>query len=242
MATSPEKLPPENLRALDQLRVRLHTLSTSLGELRFSLQMQDPLPSWPQIQSSAQILSHHLSQLLETFQQNERFFKQAHAYPLPSFPGHTQHALIQQILRKKLEPSVENWVLNHAKETKVEGALNKDEQKQLLNWAGPASQDIVKGMLEDGDFDSSFTLKEEDEGVENVITGIKRKLYDADEEEGAEGLEGDKMEEDKMPNQEEQERTESVKIGVVPGQPATPLESVLKFMCIGTLTQKTGAK
>lgn len=39
-------LPQDHVRALDQLRMRLSQLSTSIGLLGERLQREDPLPTW----------------------------------------------------------------------------------------------------------------------------------------------------------------------------------------------------
>ncbi|KAK3722925.1 mediator of RNA polymerase II transcription subunit 8 [Vermiconidia calcicola] len=206
----------DNIKGLDQLRQRLSQLSTSIGSLRADLERSEPLPTWPSLQSSAQALSFNLQQLMDTFNAHRQFLKEAHAYPLTNFPGHTQEGLLGQLLRKKLDPGVENWIEEHAtgKQHKDDagaqmnggvdhGRLSDAELRELWNWAGPTSDGIVRPMLEDdGEFQDDFTIAEREAGVEIVVTGLKRKLGGASEdasEDEDEDDEGDEME-DVMPS------------------------------------------
>jgi mediator of RNA polymerase II transcription subunit 8 len=155
-----------------------------------------------------------------------------HVYPLPAFPGHTQEALLQQLLRKKLEPGVEKWVEDHTTATTSNGdnAINNGEWRDLWSEAASMSQGVVGPMLEeDGAFGEDFTIAETEAGVENVVTGLRRKMWESDsEDEDDEGeIEGSKME-DVMP-------TEEVKMeeGVDPTLPPLSLEAILKFTATG---------
>ncbi|KAK3715177.1 mediator of RNA polymerase II transcription subunit 8 [Vermiconidia calcicola] len=207
----------DNVKGLDQLRQRLSQLSTSIGSLRADLERSEPLPTWPSLQSSAQALSFNLQQLMDTFNAHRQFLKEAHAYPLTNFPGHTHEGLLGQLLRKKLDPGVENWIEEHTtgKQRKDDesaqangnagghGGLSDAEMRELWKWAGPTSDGIVRPMLEDdGEFQDDFTIAEREAGVENVVTGLKRKLggesEDASEDED-EDEEEDEME-DVMPS------------------------------------------
>ncbi|KAK5171927.1 mediator of RNA polymerase II transcription subunit 8 [Saxophila tyrrhenica] len=213
----------DQIRSIDQLRQRLSQLSTSIASLRSNLEREEPLPTWPSLQASAQALSFNLAQLLETTTTHGALLRQAHAYPLPNFPGHTQEALLQQLLRKKMEPGVEKWVEEHTSTTTDVGGTKGEEWRALWNSVGPTSQGIVGPMLEeDGAFGDDFTIKEREEGVEDVVTGLKRKL-DGDSE--SEDEDDEKMD-DVMPSGEKEE-------GVDPRLPPLSLESVLRFTTTG---------
>lgn len=130
---------------------------------------------------------------------------------------------------------MEKWIEEHTdKTTPTNGTrgLKDEELRELWNWAAPTSQGIVGPMLEeDGAFGDDFTIKEREDGVENVVTGLKRKLDgESDEEDEDEDEEGDEKMEDSMPA-----AAEEVEAGVDPSLPPIPLESLLRFTVTGAL-------
>ena len=96
--------------------------------------------------------------------------REAHAYPLPTFPGLSQHALLEQLLRKKLEPGAEGWINEYtskANDVLTEGSLRQDEFADLWSWAKETSTSIVRPMYEeDGAFEDNFTIAEREAGIE----------------------------------------------------------------------------
>ena len=125
-------------------------------------------------------------------------------YPLPEFPGQTQEDLLGQLLRKKLEPNVEDWVADGrqtASETTRqdnESTSQLSERQDLWSWAGMAANEEARKHTWGGD----FTLEEREMGVENVVTGLRRKLKedpdessdeDEDDEAAANGADADEM-------------------------------------------------
>lgn len=75
-----------------------------------------------------------------------------------------------------------------------EGRKRFEAQMELWNWAGRAANELARQHEWGGD----FTLAEREAGVENVVTGLRRKLIDSDFEDGSsESVEDDvKMEDD----------------------------------------------
>lgn len=124
---------------------------------------------------------------------------------------------------------VESGSKVHASDT----GLMVEEHRELWAFAGPASNSVVKRMIEDQAFEDEFTLAEREAGVENVITGLRRKLWDDDEEEG----DGDEEMHDVLPASKEAdgEAPEMEADGVDPSTPAMPLETVLRVMSTGRL-------
>ncbi|MCJ1367309.1 mediator of RNA polymerase II transcription subunit 8 [Acarospora aff. strigata] len=102
------------------------------------------------------------------------------AYPLPTFPGRTQENLLGQLLRKKLEPNVEDWV-ERGREiatdaTKLDAeSVKEHELLSLWEWAGMAANEQARKHTWGGD----FTLEERDIGIENVDTGLRRKFEES---------------------------------------------------------------
>ncbi len=156
-------------------------------------------------------------------------------YPLPSYPGKTQEALLGQLLRKKLEPEVEDWVTQGLQMAEAAGMADDGKRSGVLDlwsWAGMAANELARGHEWGGD----FTLEEREGGIENVVTGLKRKFAEEDEdEEEAEDEDGDGAGKDttedvglKTTVEQEDEDLGSR----VNGDPL-PLEHVLKFMMTG---------
>ena len=176
---------------------------------------------------------------METFNGHARFLKEAHAYPLTNFPGHMQENLLGQLLRKKLEPRVEDWIEEHTIKGEREGVaqvngaaagLGKDELKELWSWATMESSGVVGPMRDDdGAFWDDFTIAEREAGTENVATGLRRKLDGESDDEDEDDVNGDKMEDvtpsSKTPTQDE--------AGVDTSLPPLPLDDVLRFMSTG---------
>lgn len=108
-------------------------------------------------------------------------------YPSTNFPGRTQEAILGQLLRKKYEPQVENWVEQGRSET-TEG--KEKDVEDLWNWASDwIGSRAAKYVLEDaGD---NYTSEEREAGIENVRTGVRRKL---DENESDDEDEDEEME------------------------------------------------
>lgn len=133
------------------------------------------------------------------------------AYPTSDFPGRTQEGLLGQLLRKKLEPSVDSWVERGARAATdafappadVTGTamaidrtgLTEVELAELWDWAPPAANAEARKR----NWGGNFTLEEREMGIENVKTGLRRKLEDYDdeddddEEEDSDGEAGDAM-------------------------------------------------
>ena len=190
---------------------------------------------------------------METFTSHRQFLREAHAYPLTHFPGHTQENLLGQLLRKKLEPRVEDWIEEHTSKhqddaqqangvARAVGGLTKEELKELWNSASPTSNGIVRPMLEDdGEFEDDFTIVEREMGVENVITGLRRKL-DGDSEDEDEDEEND-LDDDKMEDvvpSDAKLREKDDEEGVDRSLPPVPLESLLRFTTNGALPNNAG--
>lgn len=96
--------------------------------------------------------------------------------------------------------------------TAAGGEGNKFEaQMELWNWAGRAANELARQHEWGGD----FTLAEREAGVENVVTGLRRKLIDSNSEDGS--LESDeddvKMEDDIVGGEDDKKEKFDVKDG-----------------------------
>lgn len=88
-----------------------------------------------------------------------------------------------------------------------EGGKRFEAQMELWNWAGRAANELARQHEWGGD----FTLAEREAGVENVVTGLRRKLIDSDSEDGSlESDENDVKMEDGAVGGKDDEKTEKL--------------------------------
>ncbi|KAI6814655.1 hypothetical protein KC332_g11746 [Hortaea werneckii] len=194
----------------------------------------------PSIQRDAELAVMNLARAQDAMNEFGAFFRAAHAYPLPSYPGHEKEMMLGMLMRKKLDPKTDDWVTQYSKspETIQENGdvskLNMDDLRDLWDYAGPAENGIVREMLENDAFGSLFTMAEQEDGIENVKTGLRRKLFEDDsdeEEEDAEEKGNEKMDEDRLP----EKLAPPPEPGVDPSLPPMRLETVLRFITTGAM-------
>ena len=208
----------------------------------------------PSLQNSANLLYHNLDSLHKVLAGAQPLLANAHVYPLPSYPGRTQEDLLTQLLRKKLQPQVEDWIangerhaannaidLNHANgsspnPTASPQPMSTTQLTDLWEWAGREGNRIGAEMGQDA-FDDVFTLEEHELGIETVVTGLRRKLWDSDDEDDEEEGEAQgKARDDKRPDMDVDmvdTIPEPVKAlqrhNVDPSKPPMTIEHILRF-------------
>ena len=156
----------------------------------------------PSIQTSAALISYNLKTILDQIDSKKHFLRSVHVYPSPSFPGRTQENLLAQLLRKKIGPSDEDWIVDgheavatfdssHDRSTETSDNLVKDDTfDQLWEWAGPAANNVAKEVLlstdesNDGDSDVSENDNGNEEstrmeGIESHIVAQSKKALAA---------------------------------------------------------------
>lgn len=139
------------------------------------------------IQASAQILQRNLQTVLDSLSENSEIFSRVAIRPSTNYPGRTQENLLTQLLRKKLEPDVEELVAQGRETSRLATAEGIDELEgiwhELREWTHGRIATYVRD--EAGDV---YTNQEREMGTENVRTGLKRDLEDdeSDEDEGDE--------------------------------------------------------
>lgn len=158
-------------------------------------------------------------------------------------------------MRKKAEPAVEDWIDDNTNPAKVakwndglDTGLNDEEQKELWAFAKPTSTETAIGFLTSGAFKYDYTLAEKDAGVDNVVTGLRRKLRktmrgeddedDSEEDEDDDEDMEDRMEEDVMPAAKPASDPFGDVTGVDKGRSAIAIESWLKYMGVMALPGK----
>jgi mediator of RNA polymerase II transcription subunit 8 len=201
------------------------------------------------LQTRAGLLAADLQQLQTIFDANRSFLTAAHPYPHAAFPGHSHEIVLQQLLRKKAEPTVEDWVEDNTNPAKVakwdngrDTGLGEDEQAELWAFAKPASTQTAGQMYSSGAFDYEYTLAEKEAGVDSVVTGLRRKLnktMDDDDEDDEDEDEDEEMEdrvdEDVMPAAKPPNDPFGDIKGIDKSKPALPIEAWLKFMSVMAL-------
>ncbi|KAI9733046.1 MAG: mediator of RNA polymerase II transcription subunit 8 [Cirrosporium novae-zelandiae] len=241
-------LDPDEIKILEQTRQRLVQLTNSLASLQANILQNDLLPPWSSIHTQASIISQNLNNLSSHINDNRDLFESLVTYPLPEFPGRTQEGLLTQLLRKKLEPDVEDWE-NQGRETatkttkKSDGKLSLDELMPLWQEAGRIANMEAKKRK----WPSNYTREEQEMGIENVVTGLKRKLPFNDDEEEDESSEEEGIDEDEDEDPDRMEvvgmRRRSGAAGIEldvkqanpqpPRQPALALEVIFRFQLTG---------
>ncbi|KAL4804306.1 mediator complex, subunit Med8 [Aspergillus unguis] len=239
---------PDHLKSLEQSRQRLIQLTHSLGSLIGSLNQSDPLPSWPSLQTQASIISSNLQSLSTHLSENHELLRSISAFPAPEFPTKTQGPMLEQLLRTKLDPRVEDWVARGRKAdeptttSKVNtgnglgaamigggsgGGLSEDDLAALWEWAPVEANAEARRR----NWGGNFTLEERERGIESVVAemGLKRVLEDDEESEEEEDEEMDIG----------FGKTESENNGGAPAveqvAPVVPIEELLRYMTTGVL-------
>ncbi|KAK2011401.1 hypothetical protein LZ32DRAFT_533959 [Colletotrichum eremochloae] len=180
----------EEFKAIEQTRQRLFQLSNSIQGLKIDVLKSNPLPPPSSLQAQSQILLRNLQSLLETLTENTHVFQHLHVFPDVAYPGRVHENILTQLLRKKLEPGVEEWVERGREATRELRACGgeaglEDVWRGVRDWTVERVQRYV--LEEAGDV---YTAEERERGVENVRTGLKRSLEDDDEEEEESDEEG----------------------------------------------------
>ena len=166
-------------------------------------------------------------------------------HPLPQFPNHQAH-VIEQMLRTKLEPDVEDWVEQGQQHSMLasDQALSGTQLNEFWQWApGVANAEARKQK-----WGADYTLAEMKAGTDTVVTGLRRTLVEPPDETGddegdeyeeitdeEEGDEHDEDEGDKMDVVESQAGRLAARPVALLIQPKMPLTSIHKFMVTGTV-------
>ncbi|KAL4891005.1 mediator of RNA polymerase II transcription subunit 8 [Aspergillus ambiguus] len=228
----------DQIKALEQSRQRLAHLTRSLASLKGSLHQSDPLPPWSSLQSQASIISNNLVSVSEHLSENRDLLTSLVAFPGPDYPGRTQAHILEQLLRTKLDPRVEDWVARGRKAGTAaledRDALSEHDLAELWDWAPVAANQEARRR----NWGGNFTLEEKEYGIQNVVTGLRRQLEDEDDEDEGEDEE---QEEDEM------EVVGARKSGTGAGlefdiaaathqqvaAPVVPLDEILRYMTTG---------
>lgn len=172
------QLSPSDLKALEQTRQRLVQLHSQIGSLRNDVLRTSPLPTWSSLEISASILSRNLQSLAAHLAVHQELFQQTVVYPCTNYPGREQENLLGQLLRKKVEPNVENWIAEGRAESAGDTAQDLSKHWDWAqDWLGERVVTFVRD--EQG---QEYTAEEIAVGIENVNTGLKDQFESDDED------------------------------------------------------------
>jgi mediator of RNA polymerase II transcription subunit 8 len=187
-------LDDDELKSVEQLLARVAQLSSSIQSLKMDILKSNPLPPQSSLQASAQILQRKLQTVLDSINENSELFTRMAIHPSTNYPGRTQENILLQLLRKKLEPDVEELV-NQGRETAKLATPEGIAQLQgiwdeLRAWTHGRIAEYVRDEASD-----VYTKEERAIGVENVRTGLRKDLEEEsddeeDEDEDDEGEDG----------------------------------------------------
>ncbi|KAK0748023.1 mediator of RNA polymerase II transcription complex subunit 8-domain-containing protein [Apiosordaria backusii] len=205
-------LQPEDLKHLDLLRNRCATLSLNLSNAHRNMALTYPLPSRESLQASAAIIQTSLRSLQSILSENTELFQRIAVHPSTNFPGRTQLDFLSSMLRKKPEPEIETKMelaLEKARQSGIDastlvskrrgGGRDMDDDDDEDNDYGegddagdePTNEQwadclyIFEGSLRDYiqvQEQKSYTVEEQEMGVENVRTGLRRNLLEEESE------------------------------------------------------------
>ena len=175
-------------------------------------------------------------------------------YPMPQFPGRTQEHILQQLLRTRLEPEVDEWVERgqekaHAGSKDSVNRLSDNDLDEL--WELAPAESSKAGIRQK--WGADYTLAEVQSGIEHIQTGLKRELK-VPEDDDNEAMEDDEDEdEDEDADEDEDDDAGNDKMDVIeirrkpggsglqyevsdrpPSTPPMPLEDVFRFMMMGS--------
>ena len=200
--------------------------------------MQKPPPPWQSspsanisprtsFQLQIKIISQQIESLSNTLTANDELLSRLVVFPLPEFPTRTSEGLLAQLLRKKLEPVVEDWIqdgLTTATKIETSGDGDRQELEELWDWAPGAFRESFLPYTQV--LGGNYTLEERAVGIENVVTGLKREL--ADNQEESDDEDEDDMKDDPKPKSIPEKKT-------IQESRLLPIEDQLKYMITGVL-------
>lgn len=267
--------PAEEIQALSTLRNNLSTLALSLRKLSADISNTGPatpLPPYKDLLSALNYASFHIQQLAAHTSRHKSFFDAAHAYPLPNFPV-PHEALLSQLVRKNESEEVAEWIagasaavdkaraelrgkdgdakMADASGEKGTGLLGADDLKALWAFAGTKAAEEVNRVPKGLD----YTIEEAVNGIDEVETGLKKKLnagpFGDEEEESGSDFESGEEDEDEMDVDEKEQEKQKEKakereislkkeLSKPPALPPMPLDDVLRFMTTGSLPRRGG--
>jgi mediator of RNA polymerase II transcription subunit 8 len=206
------------------------------------------------LQSQATIISNNLISVTDHLSDHRDLLSSIVAYPGPEYPGRTQESMLQQLLRTKLDPRVEDWVargrtagtessqfsrgfpgtIPNPSGPATTKQLSESELSELWNWAPiEANQEALQR-----NWGGNYTLEEREAGIQNVVTGLRRQLEDDDASEDEEEGDEDEGEDEMDVVGVHRKSGGGLEFEIAPHHPhavtpVVPLDKILRYMTTG---------
>ncbi|PHH90520.1 hypothetical protein CDD83_3445 [Cordyceps sp. RAO-2017] len=195
-------LDDDELKSVEQLVARLAQLSSSVQSLKMDILKSNPLPHPSSLQASAQILQRNLQTVLDSLSENSELFARMAIRPSTNYPGRTQENVLTQLLRKKLEPDVEELVAEGRETARLVTAEGVAELQGIWHELRQWTHERIAAYVRDEAGDV-YTREERAAGTDRVRTGLRRGLdEESDDEEEEEGGGGEDADDDDDDNDE----------------------------------------
>ncbi|KAK9324592.1 mediator of RNA polymerase II transcription complex subunit 8-domain-containing protein [Lipomyces orientalis] len=165
---SPVKLDPAMdaaavpVDSLESVRQRLSQLTHWLNRLQ-ALVQQPTLPPWHTLHSQFAIVLKQLAALSHTLNQHADTLRATNAYPLPSFPVVQETGLLTTLLRKRVEPEVDEWIKVGADEGAAQHNIYSGDGTKRRRMADNVwffASEVVDNERESRAWDGIFTAEE----------------------------------------------------------------------------------
>ena len=141
------------------------------------------------LHASTQILAQSLLSLSTHLETHSPLLASTAVYPVPSYPGREKEGLLGQLLRKKLEPGVEDWVGKGQKTGEQVVGEDGEEWKELWEWAAVRGNELARehewGGEEGSEEELEMIGKDEEndkmQGVEGEGSKVGGRVIDLNE-------------------------------------------------------------
>lgn len=139
------------------------------------------------IVDSLAILNRHVEAITDQLADHAELLSRVVVHPQTSYPGRTHEHVLTQLLRKKLEPHIEDWAQDGRQQwQQLEAGLlgeKRQDMEELWTWAGDCVHEKVSNYIVQSD---PYTFEERRNGIENVNTGLRMNWFDEEDDEDEE--------------------------------------------------------
>ncbi|KAJ6783768.1 hypothetical protein PWT90_07673 [Aphanocladium album] len=175
-------LDDDELKSVEQILSRLAQLSSSIQSLKMDIIKSNPLPHPDSLHASAQILQRNLQTVLDSLSENSELFTRIAIHPSTNYPGRTQENVLTQLLRKKLEPDVEELVAEGRETARLATPQGIAELQGIWDELRAWTQSRIAEYVRDEAGDA-YTKEERETGTDKVRTGLRRDIEEDEDDE-----------------------------------------------------------